>query len=90
MDNIFADTAYGKAALKKLSPVAENFMLFECGWLGDKPEEMTVIKCTGCEFRESKKGKHKGKLHIPIKGTTRTVYLTQDEINKGDKNNDSR
>jgi len=82
MDNIFADTAYGKAALAKLAPVAENFMLFECGWLGQKVEEMTVMECKGAQFREATKGKNKGKLSIIVKGTERTAYVTQEEIAK--------
>lgn len=36
--DIFAQTSYGKAALRKLGKVPENFMLYEAGWIGDKPE----------------------------------------------------
>lgn len=82
MENIFADTPYGKAALKKLAPIEEGFMLFECGWLGSKPSEMTVIKAKGAVFREAKSGKNKGNRAIPVKGTERTVYVTIEEIAK--------
>lgn len=80
LENIFADTAYGKAALKKLEPVAEGFMLFECGWLGKKLEEMTVMQAKGAVFREAKSGKNKGKRCILVKGTERTAFVTKEEI----------
>jgi hypothetical protein len=80
LENIFACTAYGKAALKKLEPIAEGFMLFECGWLGKELEEMTVMQVEGAVFREAKSGKNKGKRCILVKGTVRTAFVTQEEI----------
>lgn len=80
MENIFDDTAYGKAALKKLEPIADGFMLFKCGWLGKKIEEMTVMPAKGAVFREAKSGKNKGKRCIIVKGTERTAFVTQEEI----------
>lgn len=88
MEDIFSDTAFGKAALKKLRPIPKNFMLFDCGWLGKKPEEMTVMKCTGAVFRKAKTGPNAGKLTVMEKGTQRTAYVTREEIAKflGDEN----
>lgn len=78
--DIFAEQPYGKAALKKLAPIAENFRLYQAGWLGDKPENMDVMKVTGAEFRIAKTGKYAGKLSIIVKGTDRTAYVTKEEI----------
>ena len=80
--DIFADTAYGKAAIKKLGHVNENFRLYEAGWLGENPKEWDVMKVVGCEFRVAKSGKNKGKLIIPVDGTKRTVYVTKKEMDE--------
>jgi hypothetical protein len=79
-DNIFADQSYGQIALKKLSPVPENFRLFSVAWLGDDPRKSEVMKVTGAEFRVAKSGPRKGKLCILIKGTQRTAYVTVNEM----------
>lgn len=81
-EDIFAEQSFGKAALKKLDPVAENFRLYEAEWLGDKPSEWDVMKVTGAEFRTAMSGKNKGKLSIRIKGTERTAYVTKAEMQK--------
>lgn len=83
MENIFADTAFGKAALEKLSPVEEGFMLFECGWVGKTIKELKdngLMKCTGAVFREAKNGKNKGKRTVIVKGTERSTFITRQEI----------
>lgn len=74
------NTSYGKAALSKLAPVAENFRIYEAGWLGDKPGEWTVMEVKGMEFRAAKTGPNKGKLTVPVAGTKRTTYVTKDEM----------
>ncbi len=74
------NTSYGRAALSKLAPVAENFRIYEAGWLGDKPSEWTVMEVKGMEFRAAKTGPNKGKLTVPVPGTKRTVYVTEDEM----------
>lgn len=82
------NTSYGKAALSKLAPVAENFRIFEAGWLGDKPSEWTVMEVKGMEFREAKTGPNKGKLTVPVAGTKRTAYVTLDEMKLFDESED--
>jgi hypothetical protein len=78
--DVFAHTAFGKLALKKMQPVPENFRLFEAGWLGEQPEDWEVMEVKGAEFRPAKSGPRKGRLAIKIKNTTRTAYLTRKEI----------
>lgn len=80
--DVFAHTAFGKLALKKMQPVPENFRLFEAGWLGEQPEDWEVMEVKGAEFRRAKSGPRKGRLAIKIRGTERTVYLTKDQIQK--------
>lgn len=78
--DFFAEQPFGKAALKKMAPVPENFRLYAAGWLGEKPEDFNVMEVTGAEFRTAKRGPNKGKLAIPVPGTKRTVYVTRDEM----------
>jgi hypothetical protein len=78
--DIFAEQSYGKAALKKLAPVPENFRLYAAGWLGKKPEDWKTMKVTGAEFRAAKTGKNAGKLSILVKGSGRSVIVTKDEM----------
>lgn len=80
--DIFAEQSYGKAALKKMAPVPENFRIYSAGWLGEKPEDWTVMEVTGAQFRAAKTGKNKGKLSVMVAGTKRTVYVTHDEMNE--------
>lgn len=82
--DIFADQSYGKAALKKMGQVPENFRLYAAAWLGDKPEEWSVMKLTGAQFREAKRGPNKGKLSIIIPDTTRSVFVTVAEMDAAD------
>lgn len=86
--DLMTNTPYGKAALKKLAPVAENFHIFEAGWLGDKPSEWDTMKVRGCVFREAKSGPNKGKLSIPVKGTTRTAYVNRKEMEEFNESRD--
>lgn len=83
--DIFAEQSYGKAALQKMGPVPENFRLTRSEWLGDKPVDWHIMKVTGAEFRVAKKGPNAGKLSIPLKGTSRTAYVTREEILKMDQ-----
>ena len=80
MDDIYSETSYGQVALQKLSPVAEGFMIYECGWLGKKIEEMDVMEVKGAVFREAKKGINKGKRTVMVKGSNRTTYVARAEI----------
>lgn len=75
-----AVTSYGKAALKKLAPVADNFRFYSAEWLGDKPSEWDVMKVTGAEFRSAMTGPNRGKLSIMIEGTKRTTFVTKQEM----------
>jgi len=83
-EGIFEGTAIGKAALQKYGQVPENFRIFEAGWLGERPEEFTVMEVKGALFREAKSGPNKGKLTIMLPRTTRRVYVTKDELKKFD------
>lgn len=84
-EDIIASFDYGKAALKKLAPVPENFRLYLLEWLGERPGERTILKITGAEFRKAKTGKNKGKLTVMVENSKRTVYLTKEEILDVDK-----
>jgi len=75
---IFEVRPYGKAALKKIGPVAENFRLFEASWLKDG----VTMRVCGAEFREAKRGPNIGRLSIMVPNTTKTVYVTRSEIEK--------
>lgn len=79
-EDIFAQQPYGKAALQKLGPVAENFRLYSAGWLGEKPKDWDTMEIKGAEFRAAKSGPNKGKLVIEIPGTRRTVYVSRSEM----------
>lgn len=78
--DIYASCAYGKVALRKMAPVPENFRLFEAGWIEKRVETWRTMRVTGAEFRHAKSGPNKGALSIMVKGTTRSVYVTREEI----------
>jgi len=79
-EDIMGTVSYGKAALQKLAPTAENFRLYQAEWLGNKPSEWTVMKVTGAEFREATTGKNKGQLSVMVKDSKRTAFVTREEI----------
>lgn len=81
-DDPMMQTSYAKAAMKKFGESHENFRIYCAEWLGDKPSEWEVMKVTGAVFREAKKGKNKGKLCIMVKGTQRTTYVTDKEMDE--------
>ncbi len=69
----FADTEFGKAALKKMKPLPENFRLYEA-----ESVQTGVMRVTGAQFREAKRGFNKGKLSVIVPGTQQTVYVVQE------------
>lgn len=75
-DDIFAETAFGKAALRKLGAVPENFQLYFAGWLGKMPKDWNEMLIKGRVFGKSRGGK----LDVPMPGTIRRVVVTRDEI----------
>lgn len=79
-DDMMRDYPPSLAATKKLGGVPEGFSFFAFEWLGDRPEEWTVMKCSGAVFREAKSGPRKGELCIKVKGTERTAFVTREEI----------
>jgi hypothetical protein len=80
-EKIYESHAYGRAALRKLGKISENFRLFDCGWVGGgQPDQWIGMKCIGAEFRIALKGRNKGKLSIIVPGTERTVYVSREEI----------
>ena len=78
--DIFAQHPFGKAALKKMGTVPENFRLYCAGWIGAKPEDWKCMDVTGAEFRSPTRGPNKGKLTIKIPGTQRKVRVTRAEM----------
>lgn len=79
--DVFAQYAYGKIAIDKISKLPgglpDNFRLFEAGWLGNIGQ---VMRVTGAQFRVAKTGPHKGKLAVMIPKTKQTAYVTAEEI----------
>lgn len=75
-EDLFASTSYGKAALKKLGPVPENFRLYYAGWICERPEDWISMRVKGRVFRASRSGE----LDIPVPGTIRSVIVTRDEM----------
>jgi len=78
-EDIFAQQAFGKAAIKKLGAVPENFRLYRAGWMGKHPH-YDAMEVAGAEFRVAKRGSNAGKLSIKISGTDRVVQVTREEI----------
>lgn len=79
--DLFAETTFGRAALKKLAPLPENFRLYCAEWLGKKPEDWKEMRVTGRVFRASKGGS----LDIPVPGTIQSVIVTRDEMRAVDQ-----
>lgn len=75
-DRIWDDMAFGKAALKKMGDVPENFRLFSAGWVGEYPN-CHGMQVTGAEFQRMKRKTTHGKK---IKGTERSVYVSKAEM----------
>lgn len=78
-EDLFGDSAFGRAALIKLGAVAEDFRIYSAGWLG-RPEEFREMKVTGARFRPLKRGPRAGQMLAVIPGTTRSVIVTKEEI----------
>lgn len=71
----FADTEFGKAALKQMNPVPQNFRLYE-----GESVQMGVMRVTGAQFREAKRGPNKGKLSVMVPGTQKTVFVVKEVV----------
>lgn len=69
------------AASNKLGEVPEDFAWFMFEWVGDLKRTDTM-KVTGQVYRESTRGKNKGKRSIPVKGSKITIYINSAEIEK--------
>ena len=78
-EKIFELHPYGKAALKKMGIVPENFRLYFAGWIGKYPD-FHGMEVKGAEFRPALAGRNKGKLCIKIKDSDRTAYVSKAEI----------
>lgn len=86
MDNdIMGKTGFGRAALRKLGPVPENFRIYSAGWIEKLPKDWGSMKVAGAEFRVAKRGKNAGKLVVQLPGTVRTVVVTKQEIQAEDE-----
>lgn len=80
-EDVFAETSFGRIALKKLAesaPLNQNFRLFEAGWMEDKVG--TVMEVIGAEFKIAKSGPNKGKMCMMVPGTRRKVYVYAEEM----------
>ncbi len=64
--DVFAKTAYGKIALRKIGPVDENFRLYAVKWLHGERKAMEVI---GANFRKALNGKNK-QVGLCLPGTS--------------------
>lgn len=73
---LFEQSPFGKAALKKLGQVPENFRLYCAGWVGKFPNAHGM-QVTGAEFERMKRKTTHGKK---IPGTDRSVYVSKQEI----------
>lgn len=81
MDDRYWDTTgFGKAALKKLGEVPENFRLYYAGWVGEFPN-CHGMQVTGAEFQRMKRKTTHG---TKIKGTERSVYVSKAEIKENE------
>lgn len=79
-DEMMVDYPPSLAAIKKIGGVPEGFAFFAFEWLGDRPEEWTVMKCSGAVFRAAKSGPRKGERCVKVAGTDRNVFVTNVEI----------
>lgn len=79
-EDIFANTGFGKAALKKMGTVPENFRLYFAGWIGAKPKDWTHMRVSGRVFRAVTKGPRAGRFDIPVPGTIVSVIVSREEI----------
>ena len=77
---MYADYPFGKAALARLAPLPDNFVLCEAELLGAG----NGMKVTGAVYRAAKSGPNKGMLTIKVPGTQKVVYLSVEEIKKHD------
>lgn len=77
--DLFAEYTFGKIALKKIASTEPNFRLFLAGWIG-KCNQREVMEVRGAIFREAQRGQNKGQLSIMVPKTSRTVYITADEM----------
>lgn len=75
--DIFAEYAYGKAALAKIQPTHPDFRLYCAGFMDDKNDCMQL---KGAVFRRLTRGPRKGELAGKVRGTEVTVYVTAVEI----------
>lgn len=78
-EKLFENYPYGKAALKKLGDLPENFRLYSAALQGES-QNYHGMELKGAEFRAAKTGKYKGQLSIMVKNTQRTTYVSMAEI----------
>jgi len=84
-NDVFADSDFGRAALKQLAPIPENFRLYSAGWLGDGPADFNVMEVVGAEFREAKSGPYKGKLSVLVLGSVRKCWVSKADMSASKK-----
>lgn len=80
MNTLMNQTSYGKAALKKMGEVPENFFIYKAEWLEDHLKDFDTMKVTGAVLRKPIWGAKKDEFCIPIEGTERTVYVNKSDM----------
>ena len=80
VERVFEKQPFGEIAMQKIGAVDCNFRLFSASWMGANPRESSLMRVTGATFRHAKRGPNKGVLSIKVPNTTKTTYVTKDEI----------
>lgn len=75
----FDNETFGKAALKKMNYVPENFHLYSA----ERVNGGMMVE--GAVFRKAKSGKNKGRLCIKKTGTTVKMFVSTNEIKEQSK-----
>lgn len=78
-EKLLENTAFGRAALKKLGNVPEDFRIYFASLQGKHPN-YHGMQVKGAEFRRAKRGPNKGQLRAKLPQTERTAYVSTAEI----------
>ena len=81
--DLFAETTYGKIALRKIKEqavISNDFRLYMAEWLNDKKGAYGCMRLFGAEFERPTRGKNKGKLTKIIQHSKQVVYVTAKEM----------
>lgn len=79
-EDIIGAMSFGRAAMRKVGNVPENFRFYEAGWIDDKKSKSRIMEVKGAEFRVAKSGPNKGELCVKVEDSERKVFVTEEEI----------